>query len=111
MDELTLKQFLKAGFEYNRYLNPTTAGTPQVGIISPILANMTLDGLELDHIVWGMLWRLAKRRHPDKEFRTWVANRYWHSDGTWNSGVFYRKEWIETIPGHEDCLVCRLEIG
>jgi len=47
MDESTPKQFLKAGFVYNRHLNPTTAGTPQEGIISPILANMTLDGMEL----------------------------------------------------------------
>ncbi|MEA3283312.1 MAG: reverse transcriptase domain-containing protein [Euryarchaeota archaeon] len=46
MDKSTLKQFLKAGFVYNRHLNPTTAGTPQGGIISPILANMTLDGME-----------------------------------------------------------------
>jgi RNA-directed DNA polymerase len=46
MDKSTLKQFLKAGFAYNRHLNPTTAGTPQGGIISPILANMTLDRLE-----------------------------------------------------------------
>ena len=46
MDESILKQFLKAGFVYNRHLNPTKAGTPQGGIISPILANMALDGME-----------------------------------------------------------------
>ncbi|KAF5415514.1 MAG: hypothetical protein C5S48_05660 [Candidatus Methanogaster sp.] len=46
MDKSILKQFLKAGFVYNRHLNPTKAGTPQGGIISPILANMTLDGME-----------------------------------------------------------------
>jgi RNA-directed DNA polymerase len=46
MDRSVLSQFLKAGFVYNRHLNPTKAGTPQGGIISPILANMTLDGME-----------------------------------------------------------------
>jgi RNA-directed DNA polymerase len=41
-----ITQFLKAGFIYKRHLNPTKAGTPQGGIISPLLANMTLDGIE-----------------------------------------------------------------
>jgi RNA-directed DNA polymerase len=46
MEKSILTQFLKAGFIYKRHLNPTKAGTPQGGTISPILANMTLDGLE-----------------------------------------------------------------
>ncbi|NOQ47949.1 MAG: group II intron reverse transcriptase/maturase [Methanococcoides sp.] len=46
MDKSILKQFLKAGFIYENSLFPTKAGTPQGGIISPILANMTLDGIE-----------------------------------------------------------------
>jgi RNA-directed DNA polymerase len=46
MDKTILKQFLKAGFVYENSLFPTKAGTPQGGIISPILANMTLDGIE-----------------------------------------------------------------
>jgi RNA-directed DNA polymerase len=46
MEKSILTQFLKAGFIYKRHLNPTKAGTPQGGIVSPILANMTLDGIE-----------------------------------------------------------------
>jgi RNA-directed DNA polymerase len=46
MDKSILKQFLKAGYIFNRQLFPTEAGTPQGGIISPILANMALDGIE-----------------------------------------------------------------
>jgi len=46
MDKSILKQFLKAGCIFERRLFPTEAGTPQGGIISPILANYTLDGIE-----------------------------------------------------------------
>jgi len=46
MEKSILTQFLKSGYIYKRHLNPTKAGTPQGGTISPILANMTLDGLE-----------------------------------------------------------------
>jgi len=47
MDKKILQQWLKAGFVENKRLFPTDQGTPQGGIISPTLANMTLDGLEL----------------------------------------------------------------
>ncbi len=44
-DKEVLKKWLKAGYMENRTLFPTEAGTPQGGIISPTLANLTLDGL------------------------------------------------------------------
>jgi RNA-directed DNA polymerase len=46
MDRRTLGQWLRAGFMEKQRLFPTTAGTPQGGIASPVLANLTLDGLE-----------------------------------------------------------------
>ncbi len=46
MDKRVLRSWLKAGYMEGGRLFPTSAGTPQGGIISPTLANMTLDGLE-----------------------------------------------------------------
>lgn len=46
IDKRMLRQWLKCGYFQNRKLFPTKSGTPQGGIISPTLANMTLDGLE-----------------------------------------------------------------
>jgi RNA-directed DNA polymerase len=41
-----LTQWLKAGYLDKKHWFPTESGTPQGGIISPIIANMVLDGLE-----------------------------------------------------------------
>jgi RNA-directed DNA polymerase len=46
MNKTILKKWLKAGFLERAVLKPTEEGTPQGGICSPVLANMTLDGLE-----------------------------------------------------------------
>jgi RNA-directed DNA polymerase len=46
MDKTVLRRWLQAGYIDEGLLYATEAGTPQGGIISPVLANMTLDGLE-----------------------------------------------------------------
>jgi RNA-directed DNA polymerase len=46
MDKTILRMWLTAGYVENGITYPSRKGTPQGGIISPTLANMTLDGLE-----------------------------------------------------------------
>jgi RNA-directed DNA polymerase len=52
MDTAMLRSWLKAGYLEKHVWHPTAEGTPQGGIISPVLANWALNGLEE---------RLAKR--------------------------------------------------
>jgi RNA-directed DNA polymerase len=48
MNRKVLEQFLKAGFKDSQkgVIYETPTGTPQGGVISPIIANMALDGLQ-----------------------------------------------------------------
>ncbi len=46
IEKRILKQWLRAGYVKKGFYFPTRKGAPQGGIISPTLANMTLDGLE-----------------------------------------------------------------
>ena len=46
IDKAVLRSWLEAGYVENGITYPTHKGTPQGGIISPTLSNMTLDGLE-----------------------------------------------------------------
>lgn len=46
MDKAILRKWLAAGYLEDSVFHPTEQGTPQGGIISPVLANLALDGLE-----------------------------------------------------------------
>lgn len=64
MDRTVLRKWLKAGVIDRRQLMATEAGTPQGGIISPCLANATLNGLETQlkrHLVQKLGAKKAKK--------------------------------------------------
>lgn len=47
LNKRILQQWLKAGVVHNKLFSKTTKGTPQGGIISPVLANFVLNGIEM----------------------------------------------------------------
>lgn len=46
MDPKILSEFIKAGYLDDSHFKETSEGFPQGGIISPVIANLTLDGLQ-----------------------------------------------------------------
>lgn len=83
-DKTILKKWLTAGFVYQDELFPTEAGTPQGGIISPVLSNMTLDGLQT---------RLAEK-FPNARWRGLKMNMVRYADDFIITG--HSKEWLDT---------------
>jgi RNA-directed DNA polymerase len=57
-DKVVLSKWLKCGYIETKTLFPTDEGCPQGSIISPTLANMTLDGLE------GFIHQQIKKKYP-----------------------------------------------
>ncbi len=47
-----IKEWMKAGYVYKGVHNPTETGTPQGGVISPLLSNIGLHGLEQAVKTW-----------------------------------------------------------
>lgn len=65
-DKTILRKGLKAGFIDQNTLHPTEAGTPQGGVISPVAANLTLDGLEA----------VLRERYPQTRARPLGAGKH-----------------------------------
>lgn len=57
MEKKMLAKWLKAGYMEKQAFHASLAGTPQGGIISPVLANLTLDGME----------RVVRERYRQKD--------------------------------------------
>ena len=66
MDKTILRKWLKAGYIEKQAYHPTEEGTPQGGIASPVLTNMTLDGLETE----------LKKRFPSRQRKKVYFVRY-----------------------------------
>jgi hypothetical protein len=63
MDKAILRRWLEAGYIDEGSLFETRAGTPQGGVISPVIVNVALDGLEAAvHASAGGCSRRHKRR-------------------------------------------------
>jgi Reverse transcriptase (RNA-dependent DNA polymerase)/HNH endonuclease/Group II intron, maturase-specific domain len=97
-----IADWLKAGYVERGEWHPTHSGTPQGGIISPLLANIVLHGMEpalgitryaqgcvkktvkrvivrfhqLEHYIFWKLRRWISKTHPNKSF-SWRDRRYW----------------------------------
>lgn len=62
-----------------RMLNPVIQGW--VNYHRHAVSSVTFS--KLDYLIWKLLWRWARRRHPGKG-KQWVASRYWRRVGTRN---------------------------
>ena len=79
MNKRTLKEFLKSGYIFEGEIYKTETGTPQGGIISPTLANITLDGME--RILQEKYWvnkkgRIDRQHNKKKVYLTRYADDF-----------------------------------
>ncbi|MDJ0729166.1 MAG: group II intron reverse transcriptase/maturase [Crocosphaera sp.] len=84
---IIIKQWLKAGVLDNGVFNETDTGTPQGGVISPLLANIALHGMETYLKEW--LWEKIEYRIP--------RTRKGKDGNTVKAGFHAKKHTIEGI--------------
>lgn len=77
-----IKQWLKAGYIESQVFHETESGTPQGGIISPLLANIALDGMDdwlggFTKIKWGKTYQYGNKKvHSKHKYRKYGFIRY-----------------------------------
>lgn len=87
MDRKILSKWLTSGFIEKGSFFPTEAGTPQGGIISPVLANMVLDGLQRElakafprTTIQGRRSKLNLVRYADDFVITGITQEFLHDE-------------------------------
>lgn len=90
-----IKQWLKAGYVEAEMLHSTESGTPQGGIISPLLANIALDGMDE---MLGQLYRKVTYTRKGKTRTGAKINRKVSKYGF----VRYADDFIITASTRED---------
>ena len=80
-----IRKFLNAGYLEEWHFNKTYSGTPQGGIISPILANIYLDKFDKYMEKYAQDFHKGKVRHRNKDI------------GKLNNRVYYLKKRIKEV--------------
>lgn len=80
-----IEQFLKAGYLEDWRYHATYSGTPQGGIVSPILANVFLHELDVFMEVKKRGFDQGKRRRKNKEYHRLLCN------------ISNRKKWLKDM--------------
>jgi len=115
MEKSILRRWLKAGYMEQHILHPTEEGTPQGGIISPVLANMALDGLEkylrehLPQYQKGQRVKVNLVRFADDFIITGYARAFLESVVKPLAERFFRERGLELSP--EKTVITHIEDG
>lgn len=115
MNKRVLEEFLKSGYVENYHLFPTEKGTPQGGTISPIIANMVLNGLEnvIGRTFYsradGNIDKIHRNKHRihyvryADDFVITVDSPETALDILTLVKAFFRTSWINTLRGENSC--------